>query len=174
MPSYQTLSTQLKQAGICQPTLVIDQRALDHNIAQLRQTLNKGFTHRLVVKSLPCLQLIDYISERIHAGAASTTPSQFMCFHGPFIQQIALRHPQSDILLGKPLPAVAFESLVLWFKQQGKKKTAPKLSQVQWLIDSVDRLRQYQTIAKKHRVSLRVNLEIDIGLHRGGFALDAE
>ena len=169
MSSYQDLSNQLAQLGICQPTLVINQAALDHNIAQLQETLNKGFAHRLVVKSLPCMQLIDYISKQTQPQT-----QRFMCFHGPFIQQIATRYPQSDILLGKPLPAKAFEALVIWFKQQPTDPSAPKLSQVQWLIDSHARLEQYQAIAKRHRASLRVNLEIDIGLHRGGFALDKD
>lgn len=169
MPNYQALSLQLAQMGICQPTLVIDQAALDHNIAQLQLTLSEDFAHRLVVKSLPCMQLIDYISKQTQKQT-----QRFMCFHGPFIQQIATRYPHSDILLGKPLPAKAFEALVVWFKQQPKSRSAPKLSQVQWLIDSIARLEQYQAIAERHKASLRVNLEIDIGLHRGGFALDED
>lgn len=165
--SYKPLSEHLTNAGICQPTLVIDQAALDHNISQLKQSLSKGFTHRIVVKSLPCMQLIDYISKQ-----TQDQTQRFMCFHGPFIQQIATQYPQSDILLGKPLPATAFEGLVIWFKQQSNGKSAPRLSQVQWLIDSYARLEQYQAIAKRHKVSLRINLEIDVGLHRGGFTLN--
>ncbi len=167
MPNYQALSLQLAQMGICQPTLVIDQAALDLNIAQLQLTLSEDFAHRLVVKSLPCMQLIDYISKQTQKQT-----QRFMCFHGPFIQQIATRYPQSDILLGKPLPANGFEALVVWFKQQPKGKSTPKLSQVQWLIDNIARLEHYQAIAKRHKACLRVNLEIDIGLHRGGFSLD--
>lgn len=169
MLSYQALSAQLKQTGICQPTLVIDKSALDNNIAQLKHTLDKGFAHRLVVKSLPCMQLIDYIIEQTHPQQ-----QRFMCFHGPFIQQIATRYPCSDILLGKPLPAAAFEKLVTWFTQLSNDKSGPELSQVQWLIDSLERLEQYQSIARKHRVSLRINLEVDVGLHRGGFSLNEE
>ncbi|KZZ40665.1 hypothetical protein A3758_08040 [Oleiphilus sp. HI0118] len=166
---YHALSKLLAEAGISQPTLVIDQAALNRNIAQLKQILNEGFVHRLVVKSLPCMQLIDHIS----AQTQSET-QRFMCFHAPFIQQIASRYALSDILLGKPLPAAAFEQLLVWFMQQPKSKSAPKLSQVQWLIDSHARLEQYQAIAKKHHASLRINLEINIGLHRGGFSLNAE
>ena len=161
MPSYQTLSTQLKETGICQPTLVLDKTQLDKNIRILMKTLQKGFDYRIVVKSLPCLPLIDEICRQ-------TGSQRFMCFHGPFIKQIASAYPEGDILLGKPLPAAAFEALVIWFQDQKNSN----ISRVQWLIDSPLRLEQYRAIAEKHKVSLRINLEIDVGLHRGGFTLD--
>jgi D-serine deaminase-like pyridoxal phosphate-dependent protein len=163
MSSFQTLSRQLKESGISQPTLVIDKAQLNNNIRILSQTLQKGFAYRIVVKSLPCLPLIDEICRQ-------TESQRFMCFHGPFIQQIAKAYPEGDILLGKPLPEAAFEALVVWFQNQ---KTS-NISQVQWLIDSPLRLEQYRAIAQKHKVSLRINLEIDVGLHRGGFALDED
>lgn len=161
MSSFQALSRQLKEAGISQPTLVIDKAQLHANIRTLVQTLQKGFDYRIVVKSLPCLPLIDEICRQ-------TGSRRFMCFHGPFIKQISKAYPEGDILLGKPLPAAACETLVVWFKTQ---KTS-NISQVQWLIDSPLRLEQYRAIAQKHKVSLRINLEIDVGLHRGGFQLD--
>jgi D-serine deaminase-like pyridoxal phosphate-dependent protein len=39
---------------------------------------------------------------------------------------------------------------------------------VQWLIDTPERLRQYQALARELGVKMRVNVEIDVGLHRGG------
>ncbi len=42
--------------------------------------------------------------------------------------------------------------------------------QVQWLIDSEARLVQYQQLAQARGTRLRVSLEIDVGLHRGGLA----
>lgn len=41
---------------------------------------------------------------------------------------------------------------------------------MQWLIDSVDRLRQYQALARELGVAMRINFEIDVGLYRGGLA----
>ncbi len=39
---------------------------------------------------------------------------------------------------------------------------------VQWLVDSEERLREYLDFARRRGITLRVNLEIDVGLHRGG------
>jgi D-serine deaminase-like pyridoxal phosphate-dependent protein len=41
---------------------------------------------------------------------------------------------------------------------------------VQWLIDTPERLRQYSEFAEARDIKLRANFEIDVGLHRGGFA----
>jgi D-serine deaminase-like pyridoxal phosphate-dependent protein len=40
--------------------------------------------------------------------------------------------------------------------------------QVQWLVDTPERLRQYLTFAKDRRIKMKINVEIDVGLHRGG------
>ncbi len=39
---------------------------------------------------------------------------------------------------------------------------------IQWLIDTKQRLQQYLEIAQLYALSLHVNIEIDVGLHRGG------
>ena len=41
-------------------------------------------------------------------------------------------------------------------------------TKVQWLIDTPERLLQYQSLARRLGVRMRVNVEIDVGLHRGG------
>jgi D-serine deaminase-like pyridoxal phosphate-dependent protein len=41
-----------------------------------------------------------------------------------------------------------------------------------WLVDSTTRLDALVQTAKRTGLSLRVNLEIDVGLHRGGFSLE--
>ena len=41
--------------------------------------------------------------------------------------------------------------------------------QLQGLIDTEERLQQYLALARAHKTCLRINLELDIGLHRGGF-----
>jgi D-serine deaminase-like pyridoxal phosphate-dependent protein len=40
---------------------------------------------------------------------------------------------------------------------------------LQWLIDTNQRLNQYLELAQSKEVKMRVNLELDVGLHRGGF-----
>ena len=44
------------------------------------------------------------------------------------------------------------------------------LPRIQWLVDSLERLNAYAEIAKNLNQPLRINLELDVGLHRGGFA----
>ncbi|GAC1372373.1 MAG: hypothetical protein NVS3B3_02670 [Aquirhabdus sp.] len=39
---------------------------------------------------------------------------------------------------------------------------------IQWLIDSIERLEQYLELAKSLELRLLINIEIDVGLHRGG------
>jgi D-serine deaminase-like pyridoxal phosphate-dependent protein len=43
---------------------------------------------------------------------------------------------------------------------------------VQWLIDTPTRLAQYRDLARAQRTPLRINIEIDVGLRRGGVADD--
>ncbi|MCC6788128.1 MAG: alanine racemase, partial [Hyphomonadaceae bacterium] len=47
---------------------------------------------------------------------------------------------------------------------------AEAASRVQWLIDTPERLRQYSEIAATRNTTVRANIEVDVGLHRGGFA----
>ena len=43
---------------------------------------------------------------------------------------------------------------------------------MQWLIDTPERLRAYLTLAETSQTALRLSLEVDIGLHRGGLKVD--
>lgn len=166
MHALSDLSQQLRDIGLSQPTLIIDAEALDHNIELLNKVLSRGFNHRLVVKSLPCPGLINYIRDR-------TRCTRLMCFHTPFVLQMLQLYPDADILLGKPLPAAAFEYIIEATAKQSSKGSG-SLNNIQWLIDTPERLQAYASIAKKQNINLRINLEIDIGLHRGGFQLNQE
>jgi D-serine deaminase-like pyridoxal phosphate-dependent protein len=151
------LSNILSAHACAQPTLLIDQRAFDKNITQLQQVLASGFHYRLVVKSLPCIALIQYV-------LAKTDSQRLMCFHLPFLKKMVDTFPDSDILLGKPMTDQGLESTLVWLKQ----KQASAHS-IQWLVDSEARLRSYDEIAQKQQLKIKINLEIDIGLGRGGF-----
>ena len=67
----------------------------------------------------------------------------------------------ADLLLGKPIPAQVAHA----FYAQNSAWTN---ANIQWLIDTKERLLQYLEIAKDYAISLHVNIEIDVGLHRGG------
>jgi len=153
---FAALSAALRQARVSRPVMIVDQTRLDRNIAAARATLKpSGLPLRVVVKSLPVPALL----ERIASGIGT---DRFMVFNGAMLAPIMAR-PGADILLGKPLPAAEFALLA-------DTLGAEAASRVKWLVDTPDRLRQYPEIAAARNMALRTSLEIDIGLHRGGFA----
>lgn len=157
---FAALQATLRREGIDRPVLLLDLERLDRNIDRLVQSMQAGTkrNYRIVVKSVPSPGLVDYIARR--SGSRSG-----MVFHRPFIETIARLRPDFDLLLGKPMPLAA--AAHFYSTHQGDFEPA---RQLQWLIDSAARLAQYLALAQQRGLRLRVNLEIDVGLHRGGFA----
>ncbi|HRH92531.1 MAG TPA: alanine racemase [Agitococcus sp.] len=154
---FLAVSQALAKAGLAQPTLIIDQQALDHNIQQVKQaTAVHKLPVRLVVKSLPSLDLLNYLSQQLNS-------QRFMVFNLPMLTTVTQAYPQGDFLLGKPLTALAVQE---WLRVESNRAALPH---IQWLMDSPQRLIEYSEVAKQFNVQLRVSLEIDVGLHRGGF-----
>lgn len=153
----------LTRAGIATPTLVIDRARLNANIDTLVGHLPDGMGYRIVAKSLPSLALIEHIR-----GRANT--DRLMTFNQPMLTALSQAMPEASQLLGKPLPVQAarnyFDSL--------DEATAPAAERVQWLIDSNARLAQYSQLASALGQSLKANIELDVGLHRGGFEPGAD
>jgi len=151
------LQAALKRAGVAQPALVVDRRRLEANIAAVRKTLSPTrMGLRIVTKSLPAPALLNAVLDGVGAG-------RLMVFNGVMMDEMAAHHPEADVLLGRPLPAVQ----VADFVRRHANSSAPA-ARPQWLADSLPRLRQYAEIARAHDARLRINLEIDVGLHRGG------
>lgn len=150
---FQQMSRALAEAGLARPTLVIDRARMLANADAAAATLApSGLPLRLVVKSLPAFGLLDPLAARLGTN-------RFMVFNGAMLRQMIEQRPQADLLLGKPLPvgeAAAFIAM--------GRRAAP-----QWLIDTPQRLTDYIAAASANNAPLRVNLEIDVGLHRGGF-----
>lgn len=159
---FQELNRTLREQGIHYPTLVVDKQRLDRNIDRLIDVINMGFNYRIVAKSLPSITMLQYIMHR-------TGTNRLMSFHLPFLMHVAEHIPAADILLGKPMPISAVKHFYQWHKQQSTLCFNPD-KQLQWLVDSTERLQEYQQYADSKREKLRINLEIDVGLHRGGFS----
>jgi D-serine deaminase-like pyridoxal phosphate-dependent protein len=68
------------------------------------------------------------------------------------------------MLLGKPFPVIAARH---FYDALG---AGADYAEPQWLIDTPERLQQYIQLARERPRALRVNLELDVGLHRGGAA----
>ncbi|MDP6375310.1 MAG: DSD1 family PLP-dependent enzyme [Pseudomonadales bacterium] len=154
---FSALNELLKRDGPGRPVMLIDVERMRHNIDSLTASVGPDKTYRVVVKSLPSVPLL----ERVMARAKTTA---LMVFHQPFLNAVAQSFPESDALLGKPMPVAAARTYF------GKLHAGDRSAavNVQWLIDSAERLAQYRALARQLGVKLRVNLEIDVGLHRGG------
>lgn len=154
---FSQLQAALQQEGELRPRLIVDLDRLDHNIDQaVAFAAQTGKALRLVEKSLSSFQLLDYIARR--AGSR-----RLMSFHQPFLNLDVQHWPDADILLGKPMPVAMAER----FYRQHSGAFDP-LRQLQWLIDTPERLQQYLALAQRREIRLNVNLELDVGLHRGG------
>lgn len=154
---YVDLGKALDRAGRARPTLVVDRQRLLANADVLRRHLEGRHGYRVVAKSLPSLPLIEAVMQR-------TGTDRLMVFHQPFLNLIAEALPDTDVLLGKPMPVAAAAR----FYDQHDGRAFDASRQLQWLIDSDERLRQYRQLAQQRNLRMRVSLEIDVGLHRGG------
>lgn len=154
---FRSLNQELKNNGPMRPSLLIDLDRLDQNIGAVTASIARGGKHyRVVEKSLPCEKLLRYVMEK--AGS-----HRLMSFHQPFLNQDALAFPDADILLGKPLPVRSAE---LFYRNLSGRFDPAR--QLQWLIDSPARAQQYLQLAQGLGSKLRLNIELDVGLHRGG------
>lgn len=155
-PAYfASVSAALRAAGVFQPCLVIDRDRLDRNVALVKQRLAPSLALRLVDKSLPSLPLLAHI-----ASALGT--KRFMTFHLPVSRAVLEAFPDADLLLGKPMPVEAARA-ALAGGDAG-------FDRICWLIDTEQRLAEYGALAAKLGSDLRIAFEVDVGLHRGGFA----
>jgi len=152
------LNEELLKNGPMRPCLLIDLDRLDHNIDVVRAAIRAPKQFRVVAKSLPSVPLLQYVMQR--AGT-----NRLMAFHQPFLDAEAAAFPDSEILLGKPLPVRSAAN----FYRNLKGRFDPA-RQLQWLIDTPQRLQQYLELANGLGATLRINIELDVGLHRGGVA----
>lgn len=159
---FQQLNQALRNYERAIPSLLIDLDKLDKNIAVLKESIPASMAFRIVVKSLPSLELVEYIMEK--AGT-----DKLMVFHQPFLTHLSAHvDDKADILMGKPMP---IKTAAYYYKNLPKNNlNFNPYQQIQWLVDTEERLQAYIDLAKQLGQKLRVNLEIDVGLHRGGFA----
>jgi D-serine deaminase-like pyridoxal phosphate-dependent protein len=155
-PYFRALNEMLKQQGPARPVLILDLDRLDRNIEVLRESIRAPKQFRVVDKSLPSIALLRYVFER--AGT-----NRVMSFHQPFLSQVAEQLKGSQILLGKPMPVRSAER----FYADLRSSFDPQ-RQLQWLIDTPERLEEYRALADRLGQRMRINVEIDVGLHRGG------
>ncbi|MYE84163.1 MAG: DSD1 family PLP-dependent enzyme [Gammaproteobacteria bacterium] len=159
---FASLQQALREAGYFRPTLVIDRPRLLANLDEVLGHLPEALDFRIVTKSLPAVGLVDAVMRR-------SASQRLMVFHEPFMRVAANQWPDCHMLLGKPMPAGVLNAF--YGSLAGGRFDAA--AQVQWLIDSMDRLLQYERFARPNGLVVQVNLEIDVGFHRGGFGSPA-
>ena len=155
---FADINTLLKTSGPAKPNLVVDLDIVDHNINELLNVIPPKAKYRIAVKSIPSPQFVSYVMEKANTN-------RLMVFHQPFLNHIADSLPNADVLLGKPMPVRAAEC---FYKTLPVNTKFNHEDQLQWLIDTPQRAVQYLSLAKALNLKMRLNLEIDVGLHRGG------
>ncbi|MCP5387782.1 MAG: alanine racemase [Novosphingobium sp.] len=154
---FQGLSAALKRAGLMRPVLVVDKARLEANIAAIRSRVDAArLPLRVVAKSLPSPELLGAVM----AGMGS---ERLMVFSAEMLLQLLDLHPEASYLLGKPLPASEFARVI-------DRAGAEAATRIEWLVDTPQRLAAYGEVARARNFAWRANFEIDVGLHRGGFA----
>jgi D-serine deaminase-like pyridoxal phosphate-dependent protein len=156
-PYFEQLSTALDTDRRSGPTLVIDKQQLLKNVRTLKSHIGQRFDYRIVAKSLPSPDLLGEVM-------TASGSNRIMLFHQPFINLVAKRFPDADILLGKPMPVAAAAN---FYRQHEEGAFRPD-KQLRWLVDSVERAEQYAELARSIETNMRICIELDVGLHRGG------
>ncbi len=158
-PYFSALNAELKKNGPGRPLLLVDLDRLNANLQKIKAQLNPQQAFRLVAKSLPATGLLQHCAQALNTD-------RLMVFHQPHMNALAQAMPRCDLLLGKPMPVSAAAT----FYRELKDSAFQPAGQLQWLIDSKARLLEYEQLARTLGVKMRVSLEIDIGLHRGGLS----
>ncbi len=161
---FQGLGTALDEAQLSGPTLVVDKARLDANIQTLRRHIGGRYDYRIVAKSLPSVPLLK------HAMVLSGS-QRLMLFHQPFINEVARKIPDADVLLGKPMPVAAARN---FYREHDAAGLFDPQRRLHWLIDTPARMREYRLLAEQLDQDLSICIELNVGLERGGVSDDAE
>jgi D-serine deaminase-like pyridoxal phosphate-dependent protein len=94
-----------------------------------------------------------------------------MAFHAPYLDWMIRELPDAEILLGKPLLIDSVAEFYSAFEPQQYPQIS---SRVEWLVDTPERLERYRQFALSNSINMRINLEIDVGLRRGGISTPSE
>lgn len=159
-PSFVHLNNSLKQYKRAIPSLLIDLDAVDHNIAEVKKLVPQKAHFRIVVKSIPSKELVEYTMQK-------SGTKRLMLFHQPFLSKISQSSDSTiDILMGKPMPV---QTAAFYYQTLQTNNGFEPAKQLQWLVDTEERIQEYITLAKQQSIQLLLNIELDVGLHRGGF-----
>lgn len=157
---------ELRQRAAGRDAALLDLDALDNNVDTVRAQLGSRFAIRLVTKSLPSVPLLGYILRRLRTD-------RLMAFSEGIVAGLLQGFGDDvDILLGRPMAVEGAGRILSAFSglEAARQATTPptQASRVRWLVDTPERAAEYVQLAHVHGRRLRVAIEIDVGLRRGG------
>jgi len=156
---FEKLTEALRQKKIARPCMIIDRDRLDENLDILHLGIHGHFQVRISDKSLQCIPLLRHVSKRMRTQC-------FMSYHLPICERVLKAFPDATTLFGKPMPTEAVRQAIT----KGFFADYPNdLDRVTWLVDTETRVEELGRLARSANVKLRICLETDVGLHRGGF-----
>jgi len=156
---FDQVSRDLDAAGIGTPVVFIDMDRVDANIDAIVRGISAPLSYRIVEKSLPSLDLLSYVSER--SGS-----DKFMVLHLPFLAPLLDALPNAQVLIGKSHLTSAVESF--FGSQPAGTDLAAIASRVTFLADNPTRLDELVALAGRLGVTLKLAIELDVGLARSG------
>ncbi len=156
---FAQVSSDIDAAGIGSPLVFIDMDRVDANIDAIVAGIPSPLSYRIVEKSLPSLDLLSYVSRR--SGS-----DKFMVLHLPFLSPLLDALPNAEVLIGK---SHLTSAVAAFFDEQPVGADLDALAaRVTFLADGRERLEELVALAERLGVTLRLVVEIDVGLRRSG------
>lgn len=156
---FAQVSADLTAADIGTPVVFLDMDRIDGNIGEIVAGIPSTSTYRIVEKSLPSLDLLAHVSTVSGSDA-------FLVLHLPLLPALLDAFPTGEMLMGKTHVTRAvtrfFDRLPVGTD------LADVARRVIFLADGPARLAELIELAAGLGVTLRVAVEIDVGLRRSG------
>ncbi len=164
----------LRERAAGRESAFVDLDAVDHNLNLVTATLGANIGLRLVAKSLPSVQLLEYMMLHV-------CTNRVMAFSEGMVRDLLCRFGSSvDILLGRPAAVQAAARTFATLDQVGdpsgeqSSSTSNPAGRVRWLVDTLERTQEYAALASSRDEPISVAVEIDVGLRRGGAQTPAQ
>ncbi len=164
---FETWNQELRAKAAGRESAFVDLDALDYNMSLVGNQLGTGTALRLVAKSLPSIRLLEYMmvtacTNRVMAFSEGMV-CDLLCHFGTNV----------DILLGRPATVEAAARTFATLETGFSGNSNPAAS-VRWLLDTAERAAEFRDFADQRGGAVRVAVELDVGLRRGGAIDEAE
>lgn len=162
---FEGLSRDLDAASFGTPVAFLDMDRVDANIDALMAGIPAPLNYRIVEKSLPSIDLLRYVSAR--SGSTS-----FLVLHLPFVPALLDAFPDADLMMGKTHLTSAVARL--FAELPAGTDLVSVAARTIFLADDATRLAELTALAARLGVTLRVAIELDVGLRRSGLSDPSE